>query len=276
MKFLNLGCGNRYHKSWVNIDFRAAGDDVIEHNLLKGIPFPANEFDFVYHSHVLEHFSKAEAPLFLKECYRVLKPGGFIRVAVPDLEQITKHYLKSLEKALAGDSSAAENYEWMMLELYDQAVRTSSGGEMAAYLSRPEINNEQFVYARLGGEAKNIREPQNTPRLPACTAQAPQPFLSKLKKVLKKEAYKNKLKRLLFPGELKFIELGKFKLGGEVHQWMYDRYSLGKLLTSTGFIEPEVKTAFESKIPDWNIFELDSKEGIVFKPDSLFIEARKP
>ena len=44
------------------------------HNILDRIPFGDDTFDLVYHSHVLEHFTKDDAISVMKECYRVLKP----------------------------------------------------------------------------------------------------------------------------------------------------------------------------------------------------------
>ena len=42
----------------------------------RGIPFPNDSFDAVYHSHFLEHLNKDDAPDFLLECYRVCKPSS--------------------------------------------------------------------------------------------------------------------------------------------------------------------------------------------------------
>lgn len=110
----------------------------------------------VYHSHLLEHFSRHNALNFAQECYRVLKPGGIIRVAVPDLERIARMYLHSLEKALQGQDGWQHNYEWMTLELYDQTVRERSGGSMVEYLKQDPIPNELFIYERAGVEARRI------------------------------------------------------------------------------------------------------------------------
>lgn len=275
MKILNLGCGSRLHNDWINVDLVSSNKNVIAHNLLNGIPFIDNEFDAVYHSHVLEHFSREDGKKFIAECYRVLKSGEIIRIAVPDLEQIVKNYLSSLESALAGDSESALNYEWMMLELYDQTVRNYSGGEMAKYFYQEKIQNEEFVYNRIGLEGKNIRKNYLKAKNQSAPILKQNLFLSKVKRVFMVSSYKNKLKQLLFADALKYIGIGKFRLGGEIHQWMYDRYSLSKLLTEAGFTETKVRTAFESNIPDWNSYELESKNGIVYKPDSLFMEAIK-
>ncbi|MBD2605362.1 methyltransferase domain-containing protein [Scytonema hofmannii FACHB-248] len=112
MDYLNLGCGDRYHPDWTNVDIVSTGGSVIAHDLTQGIPFPNASFDLVYHSHVLEHIPKTEAESFLKECYRVLRPQGVLRVVVPDLEQIAKTYLIAVEQASSGSQEWTSNYEW--------------------------------------------------------------------------------------------------------------------------------------------------------------------
>jgi glycosyltransferase involved in cell wall biosynthesis len=222
--------------------------DSIPYDLTQGIPFNNNCFDAVYHSHLLEHFSKSYAPIFIQECYRVLKPGGIIRVVVPDLENIARLYLALLQEALAGNEEAQKRYEWIILELFDQMVRNTSGGEMLRYWHQNPMPAEDFVYARMGSEVKEaiaqLRK-HNPPLTP--------------------------------PSPSNPLEIGQFRLSGEVHQWMYDRYSLTKLLREAGFEEVRVCRADESQIPDFNSYLLDIEEdGSVRKPDSLFMEAKKP
>ena len=72
------------------------------------------------------------------------------------------------------------------------------------------------------------------------------------------------------------LAIGKFRLAGEVHQWMYDRVSLARLLKASGFCDPVVRGAAESGIAGWDQFHLDATpQGVVIKPDSFFMEARK-
>jgi SAM-dependent methyltransferase len=71
--------------------------------------------------------------------------------------------------------------------------------------------------------------------------------------------------------------LGDARQKGETHQWMYDRINLPALLTSIGFIEPEVLSYKESGIPGWDKVVLDERhDGSEYKPGSLYVEARKP
>src|SRR6266550_5078835 len=146
LKYVNLGCGSRYHPDWINIDISPSDPNIIAADLSRGIPLPDDDCDVVYHSHLLEHLRPPQALRFLQECRRVLKPGGVLRVAVPDLEQICLAYLRKLEAAAKGDEGAAHDYDWMLIEMYDQTVREQSGGLMLGYLSQAEIPNETFIY----------------------------------------------------------------------------------------------------------------------------------
>ncbi len=280
MKLLNLGCGNKYHKDWLNIDFVSNSECVKAHNLLKGIPLKDESIDVVYHSHILEHFSKEDGYHFIQECFRVLNKGGIIRIAVPDLEIIAKEYLKNLQLSIEGDKKAKNNYEWIKLELFDQMVRNVSGGEMLRYLEQPVISNETYVFNRIGSEGKIIRESfLNKPNPIQNKISKRQLKASGLKLIFKKmKAVFKKIK----PGksamtmqQYKALQIGQFRLGGEIHQWMYDRYSLGELLKKVGFGEIKICNAFESEIQNWETYELDVVNGEVRKPDSLFIEAKK-
>lgn len=71
-------------------------------------------------------------------------------------------------------------------------------------------------------------------------------------------------------------EIGKFRLSGEIHQWMYDEYSLGKLLQIAEFNQIKKVEANKSYIKNFNSYFLDIEQnGEIRKPDSLFMEAIK-
>lgn len=61
---------------------------------LKGLPVPQGSVEVLYSSHVLEHLDRVEAILFLKEARRMLRPGGILRLSVPDLRRKVQRYLK--------------------------------------------------------------------------------------------------------------------------------------------------------------------------------------
>ena len=58
----------------------------------RGLPFADATADFVYSSHVLEHFYQSDAERLVSEMFRILKPGGTVRVCIPDLEYAMRLY----------------------------------------------------------------------------------------------------------------------------------------------------------------------------------------
>jgi predicted SAM-dependent methyltransferase len=275
MRYLNLGCGSRFHPTWTNLDVISSNAAVRACDLSKGIPFPDNSFQVVYHSHLLEHFPKDKAFELMQECRRVLETGGVIRVAVPDLEQIVRMYLKALELSCQGDETWQHNYEWLMIQLYDQAVREQSGGAFLKYLQRGTIPNEDFVCSR-SGEARRIIQQFRGRLLDGSTAGArTRPSWRALR------AWPRVLRAAMLRvilGEKDYAALGvaRFRSSGEIHHWMYDQYSLATLLRRAGFADPKRFDASESRIPGWVAYNLDTEpDGAVYKPDSLYMEAVK-
>jgi predicted SAM-dependent methyltransferase len=253
LRLLNLGCGDRYHPDWVNVDFHSSNPAVLAHDLKDKLPFEEDFFDVVYHSHVQEHLPKIYVPMFFHECFRILKPGGIIRLVIPDLEQIARIYLELLERALQNDKVAQERYDWIMLEMLDQIARNQSGGEMLKYWMQNPMPAEDYVIARVGSEVVTVINQLRHSPDDKRSGEGPTYY------------------------EEDYDSIGRFRLSGEVHQWMYDRYSLKMLLTSAGFDNAKQCRADESAIQGFNDYFLDTeRDGSVRKPDSLFMEAKKP
>jgi SAM-dependent methyltransferase len=271
LRALNLGCGERFNPEWTNLDLARTGTNVQAHDLKQGIPFPDATFDVVYHSHVLEHFDRRAALDLLVECNRVLRSGGIIRVVVPDLEQIARLYLQALENAVSGGDAARAQYDWMLLELYDQTVRERSGGTMLEFARKGSAEHREFMRQRLGGEVDRMLK-ANPGDQGSIQAKQPISFRGVVGR-LRRFA----LRLVAGPEIMKSYELGRFRGSGEVHHWMYDRYSLGRTLEQAGFRSPRSLGAAESSIPEWAGFHLDTEpDGLSYKPDSLYMEADRP
>jgi SAM-dependent methyltransferase len=58
----------------------------------KPFRLPSASVDAIYSSHMLEHLSPSSGAHCVRECYRVLKPRGILRVAVPNLEQLIDQF----------------------------------------------------------------------------------------------------------------------------------------------------------------------------------------
>jgi predicted SAM-dependent methyltransferase len=91
---LQLGAGEHPHPGWLNTDLHdyGRGDELVYLDAREDFPLPDASFDLVYSEHMIEHLTYAEGQGCLRECLRVLKPGGRIRVATPSLERLAKLY----------------------------------------------------------------------------------------------------------------------------------------------------------------------------------------
>ncbi len=157
-----------------------------------------------------------------------------------------------LDGSLRGDVEAQKKYEWIVIEMFDQMVRDQSGGEMLKYWQQNPMPAEKFVIERVGSEALNAIHRLRISPVSHGAASVPEGSAD--------------------PGKI-----GSFRISGEVHQWMYDRYSLKGLLETAGFSAIKQCRADESAISEFNSYLLDiENDGSVRKPDSLFIEAVKP
>ncbi len=61
-------------------------------DLRQPLPYPNASLEGVFGCHVLEHLTSAEAEATLREAHRVLRPGGVVRIAVPDLDEVIAEY----------------------------------------------------------------------------------------------------------------------------------------------------------------------------------------
>ena len=88
---LHLGSGANRLPGWVNVDLLGMGSD-LAWDLRRRLPFPDASAQAAFLEHVIEHFTLADALVLLEECHRILRPGGTIRVGVPDLGRYIRSY----------------------------------------------------------------------------------------------------------------------------------------------------------------------------------------
>jgi predicted SAM-dependent methyltransferase len=142
---INLGCGLAVTQGWINVDaslnalfaawpktthkllYRLSGANryysleqycnllethvFIHHELSHSVPLKDGTADHIYSSHFLEHLFKQDAERLLKDCHRVLKPGGILRVCVPDLAYAVSLYARGKKEKMLGDYFFVEDKE---------------------------------------------------------------------------------------------------------------------------------------------------------------------
>jgi len=102
MNRLHIGPGNTYMPGWTNVDiFSNVRADIYSSAL--ALPYEKETFDLIYASHVLEHFTRYFVLSALTHWRFLLKPGGILRLAVPDFEAICEYYTKNKDlKSITG------------------------------------------------------------------------------------------------------------------------------------------------------------------------------
>jgi predicted SAM-dependent methyltransferase len=143
VKAINLGCGLSIAPGWINIDnspnarlsqypllrwslrklgvlsehhYAVRWSRSIEiHDLKKRLPYSDSTIDYAYTSHFLEHLALSDAERLICEVFRVLKPGGIIRIVVPDLAIGARQYLEAIESDSRNGKAAQDFLNWMQL-----------------------------------------------------------------------------------------------------------------------------------------------------------------
>ena len=87
-RMLQIGAGPNELHGWLNADFDPRQPTTIYMDATKPFPVPSGSFDVIFSEHMIEHVPFEHGLRMLSECYRILKRGGVIRIATPNLENI--------------------------------------------------------------------------------------------------------------------------------------------------------------------------------------------
>ena len=133
---LQLGAADKPLPEWLNTDLHDYGRrDIVFLDARRRFPLPDASFELVYSEHMLEHLTYGDGQRCLRECLRVLRPGGTIRIATPSLQRLAELYG-------GGD----------LQHRYVQWAATTLGPELDAPLPGAVVNNffrswgHEFIY----------------------------------------------------------------------------------------------------------------------------------
>lgn len=110
---LNVGSGPRWNKEgWHRLDYKIAGQTGTSPLVLgtaEKMELADSSVDIIFSSHMVEHIPQCRLPLVFAEFWRVLKPGGLVRLLTPDLKKLASAYVNDddrfWEEALAEDEN---------------------------------------------------------------------------------------------------------------------------------------------------------------------------
>lgn len=98
LRKINIGSQNNPFEGWLNVDIWVGFEGVAFMDATKPFPLSDNSFDYIFSEHMIEHISLDEADFMLKECSRILKKGGKIRVATPALDNFANWIINGFPK----------------------------------------------------------------------------------------------------------------------------------------------------------------------------------
>ena len=85
---LNIGCGPAIKSGWLNIDIDPRLEGAIYMDATQPLALRDASVNFVYAEHMIEHVGLGDAIAMLRELHRVLRPGGMLRIATPEMDKI--------------------------------------------------------------------------------------------------------------------------------------------------------------------------------------------
>lgn len=90
---IHLGCGGVSFEGWVNVDLENSTVANLLWNLTDPFPLPDRCCSLIYSEHVIEHFTVEDGLKIFRESFRLLAPGGVLRIAMPNLEHSVESYV---------------------------------------------------------------------------------------------------------------------------------------------------------------------------------------
>lgn len=136
---LHIGCGANHLDGWLNTELGPHGREIFL-DATQVFPLPSGVFAFVYSEHMIEHIPYADARAMVQECFRILRPGGVIRLVTPNLAFLTT----LLERDLTPFQHAYIDYS---VQQYAISGGAGSGVHVVNHFMRAW--GHQFIYDQL-------------------------------------------------------------------------------------------------------------------------------
>jgi predicted SAM-dependent methyltransferase len=134
---LQIGSGGKQAEGWLNSDFEPAANEIYL-DATERFPMPDGSFHYVFSEHMIEHVPFEGGLAMLKECYRVLAPGGKVRTITPDLSK----FIQLMTEGVKNDET--QRFVDAKLRFHSWPVTSVPG----AYILNRQVRDfgHQFLY----------------------------------------------------------------------------------------------------------------------------------
>jgi len=195
---LHLGAGNHELDGWLNSSLYPVSSKSIHIDATRPFPFADDMFRYAFSNHMIEHLSYAAGERMLRECFRVLEPGGVLRVSTPDFAFLLRIYANPADPLIdryidwqldwinredprAAPTKAAifvcNNFvrDWGHLFIYDRAILLHAMAE-AGFVDIVDCASNESMHVKLCGIEHEERAPDGFVRLETMTLEGRKPL----------------------------------------------------------------------------------------------------
>jgi predicted SAM-dependent methyltransferase len=149
---INLGSGHYKLDGWVNVDIDLDSQPDVGANLSGGLPFADGVASLMHTEDFIDQLQLDKAEGFLRECHRILAPGGVLRVLTPDMRQLADLYLNNPARLM----ELWKTYVGIGLKLDTAGEVFNLGMRFAGHTFLYDDDTFRALAARCGFEARKV------------------------------------------------------------------------------------------------------------------------
>jgi predicted SAM-dependent methyltransferase len=172
---INLGSGHWKLEDWVNVDLDRESQPDVCANLAGGLPFASGVASLMHTEDFIDQLELDQAAEFLRECHRILSPGGVLRVLTPDMRKLAQLYLNDPEQLM----TLWKSFVGVPLSLDTAGEIFNIGMRFAGHTFLYDEETFKALTAKCGFDARRVEHQQSDePELRGLDLRSPEDAIS--------------------------------------------------------------------------------------------------